>query len=261
MFSTSSPVRSAAILTALVGAALPAVAVPAASAATRTEATYAVTLKAQMTERWQYRYDSTDDCKLTGDMCTKTIVGSGAASAQLRTRSPQDVWVLRGSGGRPPALNTGTDGLQITGSTVRSGSLTTTYGGPWQAANRDVTRPTSGCGRRDVRASTGLAWAGRSGLQTSLSVGEGSGACPSGPGPAPDWKNDEAPSLSAVVAAVSPSKFLKTRQFTIRGTKTFTATYPTSQGSSKLGRYSEGGDHTVRWTWEATFRLKPGRRG
>lgn len=70
--------------------------------------------------------------------------------------------------------------------------------------------------------------------------------CPSGPQWALDWKNDESPSLMAVTAAASASKFLGTRQFTISGTRTFTGTVPPGAKRS--------GTKTVTWSWSATYR-------
>src|SRR3954454_12783209 len=81
-------------------------------------ATYKVTFRAQMDEKWQFLADYADDCELTGAMCTRVEKGDGRATIQLKTRRPQPVLVSKGYKGRPPVLNFGIDGLAIAGSSL-----------------------------------------------------------------------------------------------------------------------------------------------
>ncbi len=224
-------------------------AAPAASAA---DAAFTVTVKAQMTEKWSFDEASTDDCKRTGVLCTRTTNGAGSASVKLQTTNPQRVDVFAGRG--RPVVGTGTDGVRLRGVVSRDGKLTTTYGGPWAGANRDQTSPTKGCGRRDVSGGTGLMWSGSAGLTMAPTVELSRSGCPTGPGPAVTWSGGRAPSPGDVVAEVSAKRLLRSKQLTVRGTKTFTGSYPAAQRSTATGSFRSGGTHQVTWKWEATFR-------
>lgn len=243
----ATPVRTTAALAAvLVALGL------APSSASAADAPFNVTVKAQMVEKWSFNEASTDDCRLTGELCTRTTAGSGSASVKLQTTKPQRVDVF--SRGTRLSINTGTDGIRLRGVVLRDGTLTTTYGGPWAAANRDQAAPTKGCGRRDVSGGTGLMWSGAAGLTMVPTVELSRSGCPTGPGPTVTWTGGKAPSLGAVVAEVSASRLLRSNQLTVRGTRTFTGTYPRVQRSSATGSYESGGTHQVTWKWEATFR-------
>src|SRR4029079_4658864 len=110
----SPPMRTLPLVAVACLGALIAASPAAARAKAPSSATYLVTFKAQMDEKWQYLADYADDCELTGAMCTRVQKGDGKASIQLNTRGPQPVLVSRGYQGPPPILNTGTDGVAIT---------------------------------------------------------------------------------------------------------------------------------------------------
>lgn len=224
----------------------------AASSASAAHAPFNVTVKAQMAEKWSFNEASTDDCNLTGVLCARTTAGAGTASVKLQTTKPQRVDVF--SGGARPTINTGTDGIRLRGVVIRDGTLTTTYGGPWAGANPNQSAPTTGCGRRDVSGGTGLMWSGAGGLAMVPTVELDRSGCPTGPGPAVTWVGGKAPSLGAVLAEVSASRLLRSNQLTVRGTRTFTGTYPTAQRSSATGSFESSGTHQVTWRWAATFR-------
>lgn len=219
-------------------------------------ATYKVTFKAAMDEKWQYLADYADDCELTGAMCTRVEKGSGTARISLKTRGPQTVWVLRGRKGRPPTLNTGSDGLAVTGGSLRNGELTTEYGGPWDAANPDTEQPTTGCGNRSVRTSLTFGWTARNRLQPNVYFDEFREDCPDGPGEPVEWEGGESPSLTDLIATLDQKKFLNTKQFTARGSRTWKGRVKPFGRSDASGHYTISGDKTVTWDWEATFRMK-----
>ena len=52
------------------------------------------------------------------------------------------------------------------------------------------------------------------------------------------------------LTTASPSKFLGTKQFTVRGQRTWTGKIP----AFATGALTRSGDTKVTWTWEATFR-------
>ena len=88
------------LVLALAGTVL-LVAAPASEAKKkpRLDATYMVTVKADMKEQWNYRDFLSYDC-LDG-MCNRETLGSGSASAHLKTRRPFPMMVLRGGAGGP----------------------------------------------------------------------------------------------------------------------------------------------------------------
>ena len=254
-----SPVALAAV--ACLGAL-----VAASPAAARTKApssaTYMVTFKAGMKEKWQYLADYADDCRLTGAMCTRVEKGDGQASIQLKTRGPQPMMVMNGYKGRPPILNTGTDGLQITGSSLRTGTLTTEYGGPWDAANPDTAAGTTDCGNRSVKTSLSFMFPQRNRIGPALSLDELRENCPDGPTSGVEWDGDgESPSLWDVIATLDQKKFLHTKQFTARGTRKWTGQVSPFSRSDSTGHYTISGDKTVTWQWEATFRMAKTKHG
>jgi hypothetical protein len=236
--------------------AAPAVVVPtSASAATSGSRIYAVTFKAELQESWQYRESFADDCQLTGALCTREEVGQGATRTTLRTRRPHRLTVLRGTGKRPPVIGADADPVPLVGETVRAGSLKTTYGGPWKAGNPDRAADDEGCGRQALREEVSFAWRGTKHVAPSIVLGSLDGACPDGPSAAPTWKDDASPSLMDVLASASPSRFRGTKQFTIRGSRTFTGAWPSRSSSSRTTSLSSSGDTKATWSWEATFRL------
>jgi hypothetical protein len=245
------PLAAVACLGALI-AASPAAARPKIPSS----ATYTVTFKAQMDEKWQFLADYADDCELTGAMCTRVEMGDGRATIQLKTRGPHTILVSKSYKGRPPMLNFGTDGLAVTGSSLRTGSLTTEYGGPWDAANPDTAQPTTDCGNRSVKTTLSFMWTVRNRVVPALTLDELRENCPDGPSQALDWAGGEPPSLWDVVATLDQKKFLRTKQFTARGTRTWTAAVEPFSRSDSQGHYTISGDKIVTWQWEATFRMK-----
>lgn len=216
----------------------------AAHAAKANDWQYDVTVKAQMTEEWAYH--SVGEIGTPWEPCTVTEDGKGTASITLASRRPKRVLVMRGSGGRPPALNVGTgEGVELRGAAKREGTDTTTHTGSakCQSANPPTAKPTTGCGVKTIDVDWNLAFKDRSTVYPSTTVDEGREDCPSGPDPSITWSGGESPSLMAVTAAASPTKFYGTKQFTLRGTKTFT------------GTGDDGARHKVTWQWETTYRL------
>jgi hypothetical protein len=239
-------------------AALAAALTPATAHAAASEATYEVTFKAQMSETWNWKESYADDCKLTGVMCTRDEVGSGSATVQVKSRRPTKMLVMRGPKGRPPVIGVGTgEGVPLTGSVLRNGSLTTTYGGPWAAANPNRKAEDKGCGRHTIKSDVNFVWEGANRLApltTSLDLGDTD--CPDGPSRPWEWANDESPSLMEAFTTAAPKKFLGTKQFTVRGQRTWTGVIaPFSNGAM-----TSGGDTKVTWTWEATFRKVGSKR-
>lgn len=163
---------------------------------------------------------------------------------------------MRGAKGRPPVIGVGEGGVLVAGESVREGTLRTVYGGPWKSGNPDVVASTRGCGRRALRDELSFAWSGRRAVHPSVVLSPDHGDCPDGPGPAPTWRDGASPSIMAALADASPSRFLGTKQFTIRGVRTFTGTFPSASSSSRFGSVTAGGDLRTTWRWEATFRLK-----
>jgi hypothetical protein len=257
MRSPAPALAAVACLGALIAAA-PAAAKSRPKAPT--SATYNVTFKAAMDEKWSSLSDYADDCQLTGAMCTRVTKGDGRASIQLHTRGPQSVWVLRGFNGRPPSLNTGTDGLAVTGGDLRMGSLTTEYGGPWDAANPDTALPATGCGNRSATTTVTFGWVARNRLPPVLAYEGFREDCPDGPQEALTWDGGASPSLFDVVARLDQKKFLHTKQFTARGSRTWTGHVEPFSRSDSMGHYTISGEKTVTWHWEATFRMKGGKK-
>lgn len=225
------------------------------------EALYDMTFRAEMTDRWQAREHYTDDCKLTGAMCVRNEDGQGNARLNVRTRRPFRMLVMKGFGGRGPMINVGTgEGAPVSGPYLRNGSLVTEYSGPWDAANPDRTADAGGCGNKTLDGSINFMWHGRNRLGLSPILDDLREDCPTGPHTGWEWDGDESPSLNAVIAQVSQNKFLRTRQFTVRGSRTWTGKVPPFNRSDKQGSYVKDGHRTVSWTWEATFRMVKRRR-
>lgn len=220
----------------------------AAHAAKASEWQYDVTAKAQMTEEWSYAARA--DIGTPWDPCVVTNDGKGTASISLSSRRPKRVLVMRATGKRLPNLNVGTgEGVELRGPAKREGSDVEVHaGGKCAAANPRQEKSTQGCGVNTIDVDFNLAFKDRTKLYPSAIVDEEREDCPDSPGPSITWQNDESPSLMAVSAAATPQRFYGTRQFTIRGSKTFT------------GTGIDNARHTVTWQWEATYRLVKSRR-
>ena len=251
--------------TALGGAVLASAIAPASSAlaAAKTPSTamYTVSFRAEMKDQWQSSEHYTDDCELTGAMCVRTEKGDGSAQLNVKTRRPFRMMVMRGVGGRGPMINVGTgEGAPVTGPYKRAGSLVTEYSGPWDAGNPDQTAEASGCGNTSLSGDINFTWTGRNQLGLSPILDEDRADCPTGPSTGWEWDGGESPSLRAVIAQVAQTKFLRTRQFTARGAKTWTGQIPPFNRSSEQGSYTKGGTRSVTWQWEATFRMERKKR-
>ena len=253
-----SIVGAATALAVLAPTAAPAV---AKKKAPPTEAIYAVTFKAELKEAWSYNEEMKDDCNLTGDMCVRVGKGQGTTKMNLQTKRPHKMLVMRGIKGRGPSINVGTgEGAPVTGGLVRTGSLTTDWSGPWDAGNPDQRAKTDGCGTHNVKGDVNFTWQGRNQLAPSLVLDEPDGPCPTGPSDSWQWKDDESPSLSDAIAQAAESKFLRTKQFTVSGTKAWSAQIDPINQTSRLGSYVKSGQKTAQWQWTATFRMVK-RRG
>jgi hypothetical protein len=217
-----------------------------------------------MKESWSYDYETASP-SLPG-FCTESDKGSGTATIQARTKRPQKMMILRGSGGRPPMVGVGSEPwVTLTGPYLRQGTLVDEHGGTCAAANPPVVAPTTGCGTKSIDIQLGFAWDAPGALRPSPLVEDSRYDCPSHGRRGVTWDNDASPSLMDVVTHVAPKKFLGTKQFTIRGTRTFHGVVPPTDNSDASGwYYREHGEHTVTWKWDATFRLdgvkKPRRR-
>jgi hypothetical protein len=229
--------------------------VPASGASAKTkrldEAIYTVVARVTMDERWAYDENTTDLCI---DGCSREEKGAGTAHLSVKSK-PTRWLVMRGTGGRPPALDVGTgEGAQALGVFSRAGQLTTTYSGQWASANPPESLPTDGCGRRDVTVPFHLMWTGKTELAPVVTSDfDGQGACPDGPNSGLTWQDGgDGPSLNDVKTTVSPTRFLSTRAFTIRGTRTWTATADPVTGGAKQTR---SGTKSVTYSWEVTFNM------
>lgn len=252
--------RSARLLCALGAVSLLAPAGTAVAAKKRplTEATYTVIARATMEERWQFLERSELRClSPEPGTCTTETTGSGMAKMQLKAK-PTTWLVMRGTKGRGPSLNVGTgEGAQLRGSYLRTGKLETVHGGPWAAANPPEVAETSGCGNESIEVDFNLAWRGRNQLAPSAIVSDMREDCPDGPSTGLEWDNDgEGPSLMDVVTQAAQSKFLKTKQFTVSGTKSWHASADPPTGSYTL----RSGEKTVKWSWSVTFQMNKKRR-
>jgi len=219
----------------------------------RMSATYMTTIKVSYEHRWQYAENATNDC-LPG-VCTREDKGSGSTTAFMRTKAPFPVWVLRGSGGRPPTINLGSDGIPMAGSQLVQGTDTLTYGGPWTAANPDVAKETSGCGRVTAEDFGSIGWESPGQLYLQAEVDPFREDCPAGPSGI-EWEGGDSLSLQDVLATVGKGKFLQTKQFTVRGARTVKGILPTISEPY----YTRSGDASTTIQWEATFRMKGARK-
>jgi hypothetical protein len=222
-----------------VGVAGPAPALAKKKPRVRSAATYAMTFHAVMKESWRYDESYRDDCELTGVMCTRDANGDGSATVYVDTRGPQTCMNVRGAHGRPPGLCLGSDQPAVKVMYQRQGAFTTEYGGPWDAANPDVTEPTTGCGRTTSTDQVGLGWRGRRELHPSIVISDPHYACPDGASTSLTWKGGgDGPSLMDVGTDVYPKKFLGTKQFTIGGTRKWTGTWGPFARADGNYRYS-----------------------
>jgi hypothetical protein len=242
--------RRSASAAALVAAAALA-AVPGAAQAKHAtpklaEAMYTVKAHATLDERWSYDELAGDLC-LEG--CTRETKGSGLAHLDLAAK-PTRWLVMRGVGGRPPAIDVGTgEGAALEGIDRRSGDLSTVYGGQWAAGNPPEVAPNGGCGDKDVSFDLNLTFTGKTELAPVATPDLTREDCPDGPSSGLLWK-DDVPTLSDVTTTTSPTRFLSVRSFTVGGSRTWsTAAEPAD------GNVTRTGIKTVTWKWEVTFTM------
>ena len=57
-----------------------------------------------------------------------------------------------------------------------------------------------------------------------------------------------------MIAQAGETKFGRTKQFRIRGSRTWTGTYPSMNRTDPDDTFTSSGDITTTWEWEATFR-------
>jgi hypothetical protein len=233
------------------------VAAPAADAAKRKpkrmSATYMTTIKAELENTWQYREFAEHDC-LDG-WCSREDKGSGTITTFLKTKRPFPVLVGRGFNGRPPSLNLGSDGIPMTGAQLVQGTDTTTYGGPWAAANPNSASETTGCGQRTIDDFALIGWEDLQtggGLHLTADLTPFREDCPDAPDATVEWEGGESLLVSDVVASVGKGKFLGTKQFTVRGTATRRGLVPTISEP----HVQQNGSSETTIAWEATFRAK-----
>jgi hypothetical protein len=255
MLSRALPARAAAGAMALFLVAVPAADAKKKKPRRMVEARYQVIVRATMDEKWSFLERSEIECS-PGSPCTTETKGSGTARIQLKAK-PTTWLVMRGVKGRPPQINVGTgEGAQATGPYLRTGELSTIHGGEWAAANPPQVRPTTGCGTRSLTADFNVFFTKRNTLAPSAIVDTSREDCPTGPSSGLDW-DDDAPSLGDVTASVSQTRFLSTKSFTVRGSKSWHASVKPPTGAYKV----RSGEKTVTWSWEVTFNLlKKGRR-
>ena len=244
---------------ALAGAVVLAMA-PAADAKKkpkRMSATYMTTITVDYAFKWQYRQFAQHEC-LPG-VCSREDKGNGSTTAHMETKRPFPVMVIRGYNGRPPTLNLGSDGIPMEGEQIVQGTDTLTYGGPWAAANPNRADETTGCGRRKLDDFASIGWEDLQkggGLQLGVDIDPFREDCPLGPGSELEWEGGESLSIYDVVASVGKGKFLGTKQFTVRGSRSLKALMPTRNE----WHYTQNGDAEAKIQWEATFRMKGAKK-
>ena len=235
----------AALLTAL--ALVPA----SAHAAKKTQWLYDVTVRAEMTHEWSFHEeahmgDATEPCDRVQD-------AAGTAKIQLRSRRPTRVMVLRGRGGQPPMLDVGTgEGVPLTGSYNRDGKDEERHSGPkCGPANPPTIQPADGCGVRTVKGSWSLAFKQRTTVFPVMVFDDLRENCPSGPPHSLEWADDVVPQIAEATTQAAASKFYGTKQFTIRGSRTFTGLVP----AMNEPHFQRRGQAELTWQWETTYRL------
>ena len=150
----------------------------------------------------------------------------------------------------------------MTGGWLRGGTMTTTYSGAWDAANPDTAEPTDDCGNLAEKDFRTVGWSADRPWSLALYVASEPlrEACPDGPPNGLDWVGGESPSLTDVLASVGKGKFLGTKQFTVRGTRSWTGTVAPTNRTDPRDTRIVNGQKTVTWQWEATFRMKGAKR-
>lgn len=224
----------------------------AADAAPLRESKYDVTVEIKMTEYWKVTEHHSSSCGPEGGRCDEDINGAGKAELLLRTSTPKRVSVMTGGGIRQPTITYAIDsGLPLKGSYRREGKLEDIYSGYWDAANEDQIAPTTGCGDHPLKTDVALAWKGRNQLAPVL-VFDPLVECPMGPVRGFDYA--ETPDLGEVVAQAGETKFGRTKQFRVRGSRTFPGTYLTMNRTDPDDTFTSSGETMTKWEWEATFR-------
>jgi hypothetical protein len=230
----------------------------AAHAAPASSWSYDVTVNAEMSYKWDFKEEA--HLGHPSEPCDRFEVADGTAKVQLHSRRPTRVGIFRTTGGRPPGISAGSRGVPLVGSDTRTGRDEERHEGPkCGPANPPRIMPTSGCGQRNVKTYWNLAWTAEPRtLSPIMSTGNLRENCPAGPPSGLQWKDGVQPTIAATTAHASPSKFYGTRQFTIRGSRTFQGVVsPISQP-----HFSRSGQAEMTWQWQTTYRLvkKPRKR-
>jgi hypothetical protein len=217
------------------------------------QAEYAVVVRATMDESWNFDERSSISC-LPGE-CTVQTKGAGSAHIALKSK-PTRWLVMRGFNGRPPQINVGTgEGAPASGSYLRTGELSTVHGGEWAAANPPDVSPANDCGNKPITVDFNLFFSKRNVLAPSAPTDLLRENCPEGPNTGLDWDGGESPSLGDVVTMTSQTRFIKSRSFTVRGTKSWRASVKPPTGAYTW----RSGEKKVTWSWEVTFNRKKAR--
>jgi hypothetical protein len=225
--------------------------VPSADAAKRSDWLYDVTVRAEMTEEWVFHEEAHSGDAI--EPCDRYQDGEGTAKIQLRSRRPTRVMVLRPGGKAMPNLDVGTgEGIPLTGSYKRVGKDEERHAGPvCGPGNPPFAQPVDGCGVQPMTANWTLVFRSRNTVAPSVMLDDLRENCPSGPPRGLEWDGDAAPQIGEVMTKAAASKFYGTKQFTVRGSRTFTGTVP----AMNEPHFARHGRHEVRWSWETTYRL------
>jgi hypothetical protein len=220
------------------------------------EMIYDVRVEASMVEKWDFSEYSEYECD--DGMCIRDQKGAGTATINLATK----VWRLHVTGGkgkRAPYVDVGNaGGLPFKGEYVRNGSDTVDYRGVWEGSNPDEASVTTGCGRQPMKTDVGFAFPERNKIHLTALIDDVR-ECPMGPPHNLEWQDNATPTLWDVVVPVQQSKFARTKQFRVRGERTWTGTVNPVNRTTPGDMFVRGGGQTTTWKWEATFR-KVGKR-
>jgi hypothetical protein len=217
-------------------------ALPAAAEAART-VPYDVTVRVELRDEWTFLEHAENEC-LDG-VCIAEEQAAGRTRIQLSTPTPQRVMVIRG--GRP-SIN---GELRLKGSSLQSGTHAFTWSGAWDAANPDYELSTDDCGNRNIRTTFGLSFTKRNRVAPSLLIDDLREDCPIGMPHHEVWDGDRVPFMPEVIASVQQTKFGRTKQFTVRASRTWHA--DAEPGNEFVHR---SGARDVRYLWEATFKRR-----
>ena len=220
----TSRILSLALAGAVVLSAAPAA--DAKKKPKRMSATYMTTITVDYASKWQYRQFAQHEC-LPG-VCSREDKGNGSTTAHMETKRPFPVWSSAATTAARRRSTSARTASRWTGEQIVQGTDTTTYGGPWAAANPNRADETTGCGRRTLDDFGSIGWAGqqRAAGPAPADIDPFREDCPLGPGPRARVGGRRVALIQDVVASVGKGKFLGTKQFTVRGAKRLKALMP-----------------------------------